>query len=316
MTHHVYEMAYSGDTPWHGLGANLNRRQPLETWAVQAGMNWHILESPVQFSPGGIGQNSGVASFPEKKVLFRSDTSDALSVVSKRYKVVQPREILEFYRDLTEIAGFELETAGVLKGGRKCWALARTNHSMELRGRDVIHGYLLLATACDGTLATVAKFTSIRVVCNNTLEVALDSSGATVKVPHSTSFDPAKVKKQLGLTVSAWDEFRYKMKLMSERKVKTSEAVAYFRVVFSGHDALDPVSERAMKQVLALYEGNGRGSELASAKGTAFGLVNAVTEFVDHERRARSTGHRLESAWFGLGAEFKTRAFNEGVSLL
>jgi hypothetical protein len=73
------------------------------------------------------------------------------------------REILEFYRDLTEQSGFELETAGVLKGGKKFWALARTGQTSMLKGKDVSNGYMLLATACDGTLATTAQFTSIRV---------------------------------------------------------------------------------------------------------------------------------------------------------
>jgi hypothetical protein len=71
--------------------------------------------------------------------------------VGSRYNVVQPREVLEFYRDLTEVAGYELETAGALKAGRKFWALARTGKSAALKGKDVVNGYLLLATSCDGS---------------------------------------------------------------------------------------------------------------------------------------------------------------------
>src|SRR3546814_12556175 len=114
-----------------------------------------------------------MSAFPEQKVLYRSDTKAPLAVVSKRFQVVQPGEILEFYRDLTEVGGFELETAGVLREGRKFWALARTGQSVSLKGRDRVDGYLLLATACDGTLATTAQFTSVRVVCKNTLSIAL-----------------------------------------------------------------------------------------------------------------------------------------------
>src|SRR5471032_1733679 len=125
---------------------------------------------------------SGIQSFPENKVLFRSDTNAPLSVVSHRYHVVQPSEILEFYRDLTEVSGYELETAGVLKGGRKIWALARTGQSSTIKGNDAMNAYVLLATACDGSLATTAQFTSIRVVCNNTLAVALDAGNGAVKV--------------------------------------------------------------------------------------------------------------------------------------
>jgi len=93
-------------------------------------------------------------------VLYRSDTKAPLSVVSNRYQIVQPREVLEFYRDLTEVSGYELETAGVLKGGRKFWALARTGQTTKLKGNDQVNGYLLLATSCDGTLATTATPTT------------------------------------------------------------------------------------------------------------------------------------------------------------
>jgi phage/plasmid-like protein (TIGR03299 family) len=250
-------------------------------------------------------------------VLFRSDTNAPLSVVSQRYQVVQPREILEFYRDLTEKSGFELETAGVLKGGRKIWALARTGQSTSLRGHDEMNGYVLLATACDGTLATTAQFTSIRVVCNYTLAVALAGGANAVKVPHSTSFDPDAVKRQLGISVSSWDDFMYRMKGLSERKVKSVEAERYFLRVFTDQNlkSAGQTNERAMTKALELYDGRGQGSDLDSAKGTAFGLLNAVTEFVDHERRARSIDHRLDSAWFGQGAAIKQKALEQAVMM-
>ena len=110
-------------------------------------------------------------------------------VRGQRYQVVQPKAVLEFYRDLTEISGFELETAGVLKEGKKFWALAKTGKEAALKGNDLVKGYLLLATSCDGTLATTATPTTIRVVCNNTLTIALNGATSAIKVPHSTSFD-------------------------------------------------------------------------------------------------------------------------------
>lgn len=315
MAHQIEQMAYVGATPWHDLGNRLPPRQPLEVWAQQAGMAFNILETPVRYMSESAGTLGAIMSFAEQKVLYRSDTKAALSVVSNRYQVVQPREILEFYRDLTEISGFELETAGVLKFGRKIWALAKTGQSATLKGNDTINGYLLLATACDGTLATTAQFTSIRVVCNNTLAVALANGSGAVKVPHSTSFDPQAVKKQLGISVSSWDAFLYRMKTLSERKVKSHEAMNYFLRVFTDQatTASGLSNERALKKVQALYDGNGKGAELASSKGTAFGLLNAVTEYVDHERRARSTDHRLESAWFGQGATLKQKALQQAL---
>jgi phage/plasmid-like protein (TIGR03299 family) len=262
---------------------------------------------------------------------------------------VQPKQILEFYRDLTEQSGFELETAGVLKGGKKFWALAKTGQTSALKGKDVSNGYILLATACDGTLATTAQFTSIRVVCNNTLAIALkgqNSSAGVVKVPHSTKFDAQKIKHQLGISVRAWDEHMYEMKQLSQRKVTQQEAAAYFDAVFNNtslsiaeqddsiiqfyrnvatqaqsnpsvktENKTEP-NGRAMSKVMTLFNGQGRGAELSSAKDTAYGLLCSITEFADHERRAMSQDHRLDSAWFGAGAGLKQRGLEQALRMI
>lgn len=147
MAHLVESMAYVGTTPWHGLGHPLTPNQSIEVWAQQAGMDWRIESSDVSYmAQNQRGQNI-IMPFEEQRVLYRSDTHAPLSVVSQRYQEVQPKQILEFYRDLTEQSGFELETAGVLKGGKKFWALARTGQSFALKSKDVSNGYILLATA-------------------------------------------------------------------------------------------------------------------------------------------------------------------------
>ncbi|MBB6580921.1 DUF932 domain-containing protein [Ralstonia solanacearum] len=320
--HLVSSMAYVGQQPWHGLGNKLMPNQPIEVWAERAGMNWTIESSDVRFVTGN-GALGAIHAYPEQRVLYRSDTKTPLSVVSGRYRVVQPREVLEFYRDLSEVAGFKLETAGVLREGRKYWALAKTGHSGTLKGKDTINGYLLLATACDGTLATTAQFTSVRVVCNNTLQIALgDSSSGVVKVSHRTQFDAAAVKRQLGIAVSSWDAFMARTKALADRKVTDSTAEAFFRRVLTypstnpSERAAPAVNERAIKAVGELYAGRGKGAQLSSASGTAFGLLNAVTEYVDHHRRARSDDHRRDAAWFGQGSAIKLRAWDEALRLV
>ncbi|ENX46126.1 hypothetical protein F886_01566 [Acinetobacter sp. NIPH 542] len=350
MAHQIETMAFVGQTPWHGLGNQLPQNQPIEVWARQAGMDWRIESSNVSYMAKNERGQSIILPFEEQRVLYRSDTHAPLSVVSQRYQEVQPKEILEFYRDLTEQSGFELETAGVLKGGRKFWALARTGQSTALKGKDVSNGYILLATACDGTLATTAQFTSIRVVCNNTLAIALrgqNSNAGVVKVPHSTKFDAEKIKQQLGISVCAWDEHMYEMKQLSQRKVTQQEAAAYFDAVFNANNsysstavfqdniirlnrnisssAFNPAlgsdnkaepNGRAMSKVMTMFNGHGRGAELASAKDTAYGLLCSITKFVDHERRAISTDHRMDSAWFGAGANIKQRGLEQALKMV
>ena len=324
MAHLVESMAYVGDTPWHGLGNRLSAHQPLQTWLVEAGMDWHIAQSDVLFNVASDGLH--IRPHTDAKVLYRSDTLAPLSVVSNRYKVVQPDEVLGFYKDLVKAGGFELETAGVLKGGRKLWALARTGQESALRGGDTVKAYLLLATSCDGSLCTTAQFTSVRVVCNNTLAIALQGASAgAIKVPHSTHFDAQAVKRQLGIAVNQWDSFMYRMKTLAERKVKTHEAMNYFLKVIcqtdqqgegGGSGVPGLANERALKKVQTLFEGHGRGAELQAAKDTAWGLLSAVTEFVDHEKQARSQDNRLDSAWFGQGAALKQRALEHALQLV
>ena len=318
MAHLVETMAYVQEKPWHGLGNLLPPNQPMEFWLSEAGMEWSIKESEVLFHVNG-SKDCGfnIRSNPESKVLFRSDTLAPLSVVSKRYKVVQPREVLEFYRSLVSAGGFELETAGVLKGGRKLWALAKTGQEMMLKGNDQVKAYLLLATACDGTLATTAQFTSVRVVCNNTLQMATDNGSGAIKVPHSTKFNADKVKQQLGLGVSTWQHFIADMRRLSERPVNPFEARRYLVEVLGDPELPfhQQPNTKALNHVFSLYAGQGMGSTLASANDTAWGLVNAVTQFIDHERRARSPDNRLDSAWFGIGALIKQKALDEAIKL-
>jgi len=344
MAHQIETMAFVGQTPWHGLGNQLPQNQPIEIWAQQAGMDWRIESSNVSYmAKNQRGQNI-LMPYEEQRVLYRSDTHAPLSVVSQRYQEVQPKEILEFYRDLTEQSGFELETAGILKGGRKFWALARTGQSTALKGKDVSNGYILLATACDGTLATTAQFTSVRVVCNNTLSIAIrgqTSGEGVVKVPHSTKFDAEKIKQQLGISIKTWDEHMYEMKQLTQRKVTQQEAAGYFDAVFNNTTmsatdqeesiiqyylkaaSLDKKSNsksepngRAMTKAMEMFNGQGRGAELNSAKDTAYGLLCSITEFVDHERRAMSRDHRLNSAWFGAGANIKQRGLEQALRMV
>ena len=312
------DMAFVGDTPWHGLGNKLPKNQPIEVWQKSAGMDFEIKQTEVLFNAGNANGNMlNLRSNPDATVLYRSDNSEPLSVVSKRYKVVQPKDVLSFYSNLVSVGGFELETAGVLKGGKKLWALAKTGQETILAGGDKVKAYLLLATSCDGSLATTAQFTSVRVVCNNTLQMAVGVSKGAVRVSHSTTFDPVAVKQELGLGMSAWDVFMANIKELSNRPVNKFEAMSHLLNVM-GDPALplnEQPNQKAIQTVYGLYSGEGKGSKLQSAAGTAWGLVNGVTEFVDTHRRARNQDYRLDSAWFGAGAQIKLKAFEEAMAL-
>jgi len=303
-------MAYVGDAPWHGLGQQLSVGATLEVWSKEAGLNFTVNEADVKYQVG-----TGIAVFPSRKVLYRSDTNVPLAVVGSKYKVVQPMDVLEFFRNLTVQHGWQLETAGVLFNGAKYWALARTGQEVRIKGQDLLQDYVLLATACDGTLKTTSKRTSIRVVCNNTLSIAT-ARGMSVKVSHATTFNADAVQAEMGLT-DCWADFAESMSQLAERRVSNAEAVQYVVALFG--DKTLPIDQQpaiqTIAKVLQLFDGQGRGSDLVSAKGTAFGLVNAATEYIDWHKGVDQS-RRLDNAWFLGGASVKERAFSLATELL
>lgn len=300
-------IAYAGKKPWHSLGQELTPGASIETWTREAGLAYTVLESPVLFK-------TEAASDPEvfkgRKVLHRSDTGGALAVVSDGYRVVQPAEVMAFFGKLVDIGGFELETAGVLSHGRRVWALAKVNQGAEVVDGDIVRPYVLLGTSYDGTMATVAKFTSVRVVCNNTITAALSGEHAgTVRVLHSERFDPDRVRLELGIVADSWERFLVQSRRLAGVPMAEAEADAFIAELLKPyHNSAIKIEEtRGYQRIRALFAGASIGNELAGQ--TRWGMLNAVTELVDHER-GRGANTRIESAWFGTGAALKNRALD------
>ena len=307
-------IAYAGAAPWHGLGQALTPGASIDEWTREAGLSYSVLESPVQYSTPA---SSELQSWPDRKVLHRSDTGAPLAVVSDGYRVVQPAEIMDFFRELVELGGFQLETAGALSYGRRVWALASVADAAPVVERDLVKPYLLLGTSYDGTMATVAKFTAIRVVCNNTITAAVGGYGeadlgylkSAVRVLHSERFNPEAVRLQLGIVANAWESFLVQSRQLADRPMAAEAADDFVAELLKPyHTSKLPINEtRAYKRILALFNGGAIGSELPGVAGTKWAMLNAVTELVDHER-GRSNNTRIESAWFGAGAALKARA--------
>ena len=303
-------IAYVGEEPWHGLGERLPEDAPIEVWLRAARLEWKLNRLPVQYLVDGT-----LKTMEDRFVLVRNDTRAGLSIVSGDYQIVQPGEVLEFYRDLMTNYGYTLETAGALDGGRKVWALARTGVSdaADNHGEDEIAAYVLLATSCDKTLATTAAFTSIRVVCQNTLFFALDDLKTKrrpqVKVPHNLFFNAARVKQELGVMDKAWSGFMAKVRKMAAHQMKADRAATFFEDLFLQKDdkPLSRKAQREVESILALFR-SAPGQDLATAKETLWGAVSAVTYYVDHVRSG-TAGERLDSAWFGSGYALKEKAW-------
>ena len=298
------EMAFVGETPWHGLGQEIDENSSIEEWQKAAGMDWTINSSPVKFDAEGNDQ-----LYSGQNVLYRSDTHLPLSVVSNRYNAVQPVEVLEFFRDLIDENGFKINTAGTLRGGKRMWALAETGKFGEVCKGDGVGGFLLLSTSCDRTLATTARFTTVRVVCNNTLTMAVNDKSNCVSFSHIQQFDHEKVKEKLGTAVASFGSFMDMAKVLQKQKLRQAQAQQFVADLITPLNQVkdSPIEEnRAYKKIMALFDSEAKGQELVGY--SKWGMLNAVTEYVDHHNPSRNNDARLDSAWFGTGDRLKNRA--------
>lgn len=324
---------YSG-TPWHGLGQRVTKEAGIGVWIKEAGMDWEAYEGTPRITSHSYAE--GEVEFSDYKALVRSDTHAPLAIVGAGYNVVQPREVLEFFREMSESGGWHIHTAGTLRGGRKLWAMASRGEWGSVgrqRGvktnRDEIHNNILFATSLDGSMKTTVVDTAVSVVCANTLAMALrdgDSTGRVITVSHRSVFDAQAVKKVLGLAGDTFGRFMAQAADLADTPCDVGEAKGLLDEIFGvkpkeqrdlswmgrladlGQQPPIPDEEsRVVGAVLDLFEGAGMGATLPSRLGTRWGLLNAVTEHVDHGM-GRTDDTRLDSAWFGRGGSFKARA--------
>ena len=324
-------IAYAANTPvpWHGFGKTLLPTDTVDEQAEKAGLAWSVLKADVQFTPKKLSfddagkydmHDTDIASMPGQSVLYRSDTLAPLSVMStKRYNIVQPRDALEFFDKLAHTSDLKLDVAGALKGGKKVWAIARVNETANIIGRDAVRPFLLFHTSFDGSAATTVRYVTERVVCANTLAIAMDEEIQGIKMRHSEKFDAVKVHEKLAKIHDAHARFVERAQLLTSKGVSDKQLEELtVEILTRGNEAKQLSSDiretRSYKKIIAMFNGVGLiGGDVDGGK-SAWRLLNTVTQLVDHERgKNRESG--LDSAWFGEGSRIKQEAMELLVEL-
>lgn len=301
---------------WHGLGQQMTDDATDAEWRAASGLDFRVCRSRVRF-----GEGANQQTWDGQHVLFRSDTKEPIAVVSDGYKIVQPGEAFDFFKTAARDVGLSLSTAGSLKGGRKFFASAKYASGTVVAG-DSIDGYLMFATSCDGSMNTVVKNVQTRPVCHNTLSVALsERGGRTVKVSHRSVFDHEKVALKMALIVKNHEKFIADARALSQYGLAPGAAHDLIAQIMGApapesvntqadRDAVEGVLKSAgFNKVLGLFAGEGRGATMPGVRGTAWGVLNAVTQYFDHEIRATSADNRTDAAWFGTGDTAKQDAY-------
>lgn len=297
-----YAYAIEHGSVWHGEGQIVPLHSPLHVWKKEAGMEWFAKESVITYT-----DNEGnTVKFPKKKALYRGDNNAPLSVVGSDYKLVQPPEIIDFFSDVLEAHDMEMSSCGSLFGGRRFFATAKLNN-MEIIPGDTINGYLLIATSLDGSFATVAKTTSVRTVCNNTLTMALrESSANVIKVPHSTTFDATKAKLNLGLIEESQYTFIENMRKLASTPCTDIDARKFYTDLYPESDS--PIIKNNIDKLYTLYK-YGNGSNFAP--NTLYNILQGVTDFHSNNQKSRSDSTKFWNSFYGNSEKKKLDAMNK-----
>lgn len=328
MSHEIETMAYAGLLPWHGLGIKVEEN--LTPFQIQeaAGLDWTVSKRPLGFVSGmemqnfGHGHNEEVPIYSEVKerfALIRDTDKQFLDIVGKTYQPTQNKDAFEFFDAFVKETKLKMHTAGSLCSGKYVWALAETAKSFELGpDKDRVESYILLVSPHQFGKALIAQQTTVRVVCANTLALALNQKGTvSYRMPHSCQFNAqAKLEaaKILGLANESFDSFKVQVEVLAGKRLVHVDAVDFYAELL-GLKELDLnaandsgyAKSRSLNQFMDAFDGSSPGADLAGAKGTLWGAVNAVTYVMDHVS-VRNKELAFRDNLFGYRGDLKRKA--------
>lgn len=358
-------MMYVGEVPWHGIGTRLEGRPTSEEAIKASGLDWEVGLKPLfagEYLPDATVDGEGPNEVPEvesptnlrlvsHRATFRKTDGRILGVVGSTWKPLQNRDAFKFFDPFVEAGQAMYETAGSLRNGQRVWILAELAKDPLVivpQADDVVKQYLLLSNGHDGTFAIRVGYTPVRVVCANTLSLAInDEASKLVKITHHGSANEAlekvrdvmnAVQKTFEATAQQYRELaavgcdettlkRYVNLVFAEKRVidaakrknieqfPTMDAlIAELRSEVTEAEVAGELKSRIYPKVAELFEG-GRGNALPGVRGTLWGAYNAINEYIVHER-GEDAVKRFESAWFGQGAAQNKRALKVGLQLV
>ncbi len=310
-------MAYAGskETPWHKQGAYLGEKEATsEEMIIAAGMNWEVSTHPVY---SGFAELREILNYQS---IIREDTGDVLAITKKRYTPLQNEEAFKVLDPFLSETKAVWHTAGVLGKGERIWVLAKLPGNIQVTKEDIIDKYFLLTSSHDGSTSIQLRFTPIRVVCQNTLQMALIGEGSSIMKVKHTKNQGDRIKeaiKILGLVDQATKEFEDTAKEMYKFKMSDTDIDNYLAEILDiGKDCKEKVqlyNDKSFSRFRNLVE-NGIGTDIKDVKGSLWGVYNSVTEGVDHTDR--KVKDNLKYIWFGAGNNIKDKAWQNAKKLL
>jgi phage/plasmid-like protein (TIGR03299 family) len=311
MSHNVETMAYAGEVPWHGLGVSVSNDLTPQQMLEKAGLDWTVQKHSLSTKVKGQHIKSPL------KALIRSSDSSILTHVGEGWNPVQNHEAFDFFHEFVLAGDMEMHTAGSLKNGQMVWGLAKVKESFDLFGGDQVDSYLLFSNPHMYGKSIDIRFTPIRVVCNNTLTMSLNShSKNSVKVGHRREFNASEVKETMGIASEKFSKYREMAEFLGSKRVTGDALIEYFNSVFprtSGSRKVEKVEDLS-RNAYACYDALEKQPGAEFAEGSFWQAFNAVTYVTDHIQGREDDG-RLYNQWFGQNQVRKEKAMAKAIKM-
>ena len=327
MSHNLFfengqaSMMYVGGVPWHGLGTALDRPATAEEAIQAARLDWQVRKLPLYASDGP--ESLLRLPVPDKYAVARENSLDVLGIVGSSYTPVQNQEAFAFFDPIVGKQAAIYHTAGALGKGERVWILAKLPDSIRVIGDDITDKYLLLTNSHDGTSALQVKFTPVRVVCQNTLTLAMGQGGAGIKISHHTDIHHRMkaAERMLGIVNHQYDELADTFREMVKVPMNHNRLERYLEFVYP--DPKDRVPTESELECISrdrswseYFFDQGAGNRLNGVSGTLWAAYNGVTEYLDHRKIRQNADQRLTSTWFGEANRVKARALTVATDML
>lgn len=317
MAANIDSMAYCGNVPWHRLGTRLANPMTAEEAITAGGLDWEVVKEPLYFDERKI-------LVKDRYVTRRSDRLTTagggyLGCVGRDYRPLLNREAFAFLNPLRIADKAVFHTVGAIDEGRRVWLLAKLPGEIRVVGDDITEKFLLLSNSHDGTSAVRVMFTGVRVVCQNTLNLALRDAGGLSIRHHADVHERVKeAYKLLGIVNEAYEAAAVSMRAMAKVHLTSNRLKGYF-------ETLMPLPIEDEEQRLRVQQRHRRWEELfetgignstPGVRGTVWAAYNGVTQWVDRESYTSRQKNPLKTIWFGQGRLLKERAFSQAEKLL
>lgn len=321
MPANVQTMAYYGEVPWHGLGKHVPKGVTAAQMIRAADLDWQVELRPAR----GAREINRKKEFSRYEVVRvprpnTKETEVLLGVVTRRYQPLQNLEAFAFFDPIVGEHKAYFETAGALGEGERIWVMAKMPAAMEIVRGDECFKYLLLSNTHSGDGSVIVKFTTVRVVCQNTLMLAMQDGQKAYRVRHSKQmqFKLNELAEFLAITQEVFLKAEEQFKRLAKVKMIEDRLDHYFEAVFPRSDAQKKNGDKPLRwgYLREIFETR-KDLQLPGVRGTLWGAYNAITRFEDYKQpqQEEQPDQRLDRTWFGGGAETKLKALTKAAEL-